>query len=119
MYATSTLSCNVKILAACVLLTTYFNFWDCQTISLYPLSLPYKNASSPPCKPPHFKFQNDALLKDIKTAFDMSSIFGNDKTTFLHFNILMHIFAVIRYLTVASLIELVTTIAAYAISGLV
>ena len=46
----------------------------------------------------------------------MSSIFGNDKTTFLDFKTLMNLFVVIMSLTVASLIGLLTTLAAYAIS---
>ena len=49
----------------------------------------------------------------------MPSIFGNDKTTSLDFKILMNLFAVIMSLTVASLIELLTTLAAHAVSGLV
>ena len=48
----------------------------------------------------------------------MSSIFANEKTISLDFNILMILFAVIISFTVASLTELLITFTACAISGL-
>ena len=79
MCATSITSCNAKVSAVSVLLTTLFNFRDCQARSIYLLSLLSKNTRSVPCEPPHFTFANEASLKQIKAFFDMSSIFENDK----------------------------------------
>ena len=66
-----------------MLLTTCFNFQEYQARSANSPSFPSKNTSSPPCEPPHFKFANEASLKQIKAAFYMSSISGNDKTAYL------------------------------------
>ena len=115
MHATSIISCN----AVSVLLTTFFNFRDGHAKSIYLLSLLSKITRSPPCEPPHYKFTNEALLKQIKAAFDMSSIFGNVETTSLDLKILINLFAVIMPLIVASLIELLSTFPASVISGLV
>ena len=90
-------------------------FLDSQVKSIYLLSPPSKNTSSRACEPPHES--HEALLKQIKAAFDMSSTFGNDKATSLDFEILMKFFVVIMSLTVTSLIELLTTLAACVTSG--
>ena len=119
MYATSITSFNAKASVVSVLLTTCFNFADSQIRSVYLLSLPSKYTSSLSFELLCFKFANDVLLKQVKAAFSMSSIFGNDKTASLNFNILMNLLAVIKFLTLASLIEVLTGLAAYAIPGLV
>ena len=74
MYVSSITPCNTKVSSISVLLTIEFHFQDCQARSIYLLSLPSKNTSSPPFEPLYFKFANVASLKQIKAAFDMSSI---------------------------------------------
>ena len=95
-----------------MLLTTLFNFRDYLSRSIYLPSLPSENTRSSSCESPHLTFANEAL-KQIK------AIFVNDKIVSLDFKIQMNFFGVIMSLTVASLIELLTTLPAYTISSLV
>ena len=113
MYATSITSCNAKVSAVSVLLTTLFNFRDYLSRSIYLPSLPSENTRSSSCESPHLTFANEASLKQIK------AIFVNDKIVSLDFKIQMNFFGVIMSLTVASLIELLTTLPACTISSLV
>ena len=105
-------SCNSNVSAVKVILTTLFSFLGCQANNIYFPFLPCRNTRSPPCEPPYFKFAKEASLKQTNDAFYKSLICGNDKTSSLHFNNLINLFAVTRFLTVASLVELLTTIAA-------
>ena len=115
--ATSITSCYAKVSAVNVLLTTLLNFLDCQVSIIY---FPFDpSIIILPCEPRHFKLPKDASLKQINAALSITSILGNDNTTSVDFNILKKLFAVIKFLTLASLINPLRMLAAEAMSGLV
>ena len=90
---TTITSCNSKVSAVNVLLTTLLNFLDCQVSGIYFPFDPSINRIILPCEPPHFKLPKDASLKQINAALSIASILGNNNTASVDFNSLDQLFS--------------------------
>ena len=116
MNATSISSCNAKVSAVTVLLTTLLTLLDCQGSGLYFPFNPAINTIILPYELPHFKLPKDASLKQMAynglKVLIMALILGNDNTTSVDFNILKNLSAGIKSFTLASLINPLTVLAA-------
>ena len=91
MNVTSISSCNAKVSAVTVLLTTLLTFLDCQGSGIYFPFNPAINVIILPYEPPHFKLPKDASLKQMAynglKVLTMALILGNDNTTSIDYRL--------------------------------
>ena len=90
---TTITSCNSKVSAVNVLLTTLLNFLDCQVSGIYFPFDPSINRIILRSELPHFKLPRDASLKQINAALSIALILGNNNTASVDCNSVHQLFS--------------------------